>query len=223
MRLSTDELCQLVHSTLEKLPELRVPDDVDFLNGLYFFYQKGEASPHASKGRIVRVGNHPRSDDGLKRRLEMHYEGSKNSSVFRKFLGGAILRKDDAKDPCLMPAPGQGHWERQHAPTCMRCSLVEGKVSQLLQREFSFRCLEIRDRATRNRLEGQLIATLSLCHNCEPSDGWLGKYAYSDIVKRSGLWNSQHVFDQALLLSHSDLTLLSELVSSTLRADYDKR
>jgi len=209
--LVATELCKRVHAILALLPEYRRPGDVPFDNGLYFFYQRGETSPHARGGRIVRVGNHPGSQDGLKRRLQMHYTGNKNSSVVRKFLGGALLRSRDPTDPCLQPAPGRGHWEKQDASTCARCKPVEREVSKLLREEFRFRCVEISDKETRNRFEELLVATLSLCEVCKPSARWLGRYGYSDVVKNSGLWNANYVFDGERLMSDADLQLLAEL------------
>jgi hypothetical protein len=194
------------------LPTFISPAAVPFTNGLYFFYQQGEVSAHAAAGRIVRVGNHPRSQDGLRRRLQMHYTGNKNSSVFRKFLGGALLRSRDPGHPCLRPAPGKGHWEKQDAPTCARCRPVEGEVGQLLRQRFRFRCIEIKDKETRNRFEELLVATLSLCGVCKASAGWLGHHAYSDMVKQSGLWNANYVFDDRRLMSEADLRLLAGLL-----------
>ena len=89
-----------------------------------------ESAQHAPAGRIVRVGNHPRSDGTLVRRLRQHYKGHKNGSVFRKFLGGALMRSEDPSHPCLAPAPGKGHWEKQDEKTCHRCQPVEQSVSR---------------------------------------------------------------------------------------------
>ena len=64
----------------------------------------------------MRVGNHPRSDGTLVRRLRQHYKGHKNGSVFRKFLGGALMRSEDPSHPCLAVATGQvvAHTKKQH-------------------------------------------------------------------------------------------------------------
>ncbi len=177
---------------LSSLPLLGHPDDVPVSNGLYFFYQQGELSAHGGP-RIVRVGNHPRSQDGLVRRLQRHYSGSKNGSVFRKFLGGALMRRRDSGHPCLQPGPGTGHWERQDAKTCEVCRPIEREVSSLLRDEFRFRVVRVVDRGFRNLMERKLIAYLSACPHCGPSENWLGRYAYSKKVVPSGLWNSQYV------------------------------
>lgn len=145
----------------------------------------------------------------------MHYSGNKNSSVFRRLLGGALLRKEDPHHPCLWPAPGQGHWEKQGVQTCPRCRPVEEVVSTLLEEEFWFRCIEVKDMGLRNKIEKLLIATVSLCPVCGASERWLGHWSYSDNMKRSGLWNSDHVFDWSLLMVEDCLELLARLVRNT--------
>lgn len=123
--MSPEKACGAVHDLLEPLPMVEQPGGVSITDGLYFFYEDGESSSHASEGRIVRVGNHPRSDGTLVRRLRQHYRGGKNGSVFRKFLGGALMRAESLNHPCLAPGPGRGHWERQHEKLCDRCRPVE--------------------------------------------------------------------------------------------------
>ena len=146
-------VCAEVHALIGRLPHLRHPDDVEFENGLYFFYEHAERSAHAPDGRIVRIGNHPRSQNRLKDRLWDHYSANKNFSVFRKFLGGALLRRADPRHPCLQPRPGKGHWEKQGAPPCPECEILELRVTELLERHFRFRCLAIEERIFRNDLE----------------------------------------------------------------------
>lgn len=215
--MTPEELCKEVHRLLSQLPAFREPRQIPFDNGLYFFYEEGQASPHGKDGRIVRIGNHPKSDNGLKRRLMLHYSGNKNSSVFRKFLGGAILRRIDSSHPCLLPAPGKGHWEKQGSYPCEKCRPTEAEVSALLRSSFRFRCVEVRDKNIRNMLEKKLVATVSLCSRCKPSEQWLGLYTYSDNVRKSGLWNSNYVFNQHFIMDEQDIKTLRDLVTATLR------
>jgi hypothetical protein len=214
--LTPNQACAAIHEALKALPLLASPADVPFGDGLYFFYEQGEVSDHAPKGRIVRVGNHPRSQGGLVRRLRMHYSGNKNSSVFRKFLGGALLRRDDPSNPCLSPAPGKGHWERQDARTCPRCAPTETLVSGLLRDRFRFRCVRVPDLVERNGLEALLVATLAACDVCRPSSSWLGLHAYSEKVRASGLWNSQYV-GESHVFDGDGLERLATLIDRTLR------
>jgi hypothetical protein len=113
--VDAQQACRLIHALLDRLPIYTRPDEVPFRDGLYFFYEQGEFSAHATAGRLVRVGNHPRNAGRLVARLREHYSGEKNSSVFRLLLGGALIRRDDPSSPCLAPGPGQGHWERHMA------------------------------------------------------------------------------------------------------------
>jgi len=209
------DACKAIHEALEALPLLASPADVPFTDGLYFFYEQGEASKHAPNGRIVRVGNHPRSQGGLVSRLRMHYSGNKNSSVFRKFLGGGLLRRANPADPCLSPAPGKGHWEKQGAKTCPRCKPAEGRVSEILRQRFKFRCVWVADLGERNELEALLVATLAACDVCRPSSSWLGLYAYSDKVRASGLWNSRYIGDSTT--DESSLARFRQAISASLQ------
>lgn len=209
-------ICERVHKLIRRLSCHKNPNEVAFTNGLYFFYETGEKSPHDTKGRIVRIGNHPRKQDGLKERLRMHYTSNKNSSVFRKFLGGALLRKADPNGPCLKPGPGKGHWEKQDAHHCLRCRSLEKEVSQLLRHSFSFRCIEIKDKELRNLLEKKLIGSVSFCEICAPSADWLGQDVYNDKVKDSGLWNSNHVRGKDQM-TFRDLEKIKQYVDETVK------
>ncbi len=102
-----ERACEAVHRALEQLPQLSAPSQTTVADGLYFFYERGETSTHAPHGGGA-GRNHPGSDGTLVRRLSQHFSGGKNGSVFRKALGGALLRQSDASHPCLAPAPGRG-------------------------------------------------------------------------------------------------------------------
>ena len=208
-------VCAKIHSLLVALPPFHDPDEVPFDNGLYFFYENGEKSDHGPEGRIVRIGNHPRSQHRLHDRLWDHYSPNKNFSVFRKLLGGALLRREDPRHPCLAPAPGKGHWEKQDESPCPLCRPLEQRVTAQLHGTFRFRCVAIEDRESRNALEKKLIGSVSVCLICRPSGEWLGRYAYSRKVTENGLWNSNHVGGPDGI-SAWDLVLLKKLVAHTL-------
>lgn len=206
-------LCERIHAMVRHLPDFRSPGDVRCHDGLYLFYEAREESHHAVSGRIVRVGNHPRSQGSLVRRLRQHYSGRKNGSVFRKLLGGALMRSKDPDDPCLRPGPGKGHWERQDADPCARCLPVEAEVSARLRTSFRFKVLSVPDMGERNRLEKLLVATLAACGACGPSPAWLGLHAYSPQVRESGMWNSQFVGEEPM--DESEIRLLETVVERT--------
>jgi hypothetical protein len=212
------EACTQVHRLLDRLPILRSSDDVPFDNGLYFFYETGEGSEHAPAARIVRIGNHPRAQNRLKGRLRDHYrtrDGAKNGSVFRRYLGGALIRRDEPSSACLLPGPGEGHWEHQGGSACDRCAHYEDRVTEYLRGALHFRCVRIDDMAERNRFEGLLIATIAACPVCRPSSTWLGRHAYSPVVQASGLWNSDFVGGSEL--DSRDLDRLRELVDASFK------
>ena len=86
----------IIHNVLESLPEFnqKTPKSQLPINGIYFFYEIGETCIKANKGqkRIVRVGTHS-VNGNLRQRIYSHFRGNKNSSVFRKHLGGALIRR----------------------------------------------------------------------------------------------------------------------------------
>ncbi|MCH8815197.1 MAG: hypothetical protein IH957_08915 [Chloroflexi bacterium] len=204
---AVNELCLAIHQTLEALTAQESPRSVPFTDGLYFFFEKTEKSEHAPDGRIVRVGNHPRSRGGLVRRLRNHYASNKNSSVFRKSIGGALMRRDQRDHPCL------AHWEKQDAPKCADCKPTERHVTAMLRSSFSFRVVAIPNMPERNVMEALLIATLSACPTCGPSKEWLGRFARSEIVQRCGLWNSQFVGGPQL--DQEELARFTELAEAS--------
>lgn len=213
--------CPRVHSILDSLPLWTQPEHATFRNGLYFFYERGESSSHAPAGRVVRVGNHPRAENGLARRLHGHYRtgvGAKNGSVFRRYLGGALMRRSDPDSSCLSPAAGQGHWERHQQSECPRCEPLEALVTETLRSAFSFRCVRIDDTAERHEFEAGLIATLAACTVCSPSTNWLGLSAYPGRVRKSGLWNSHYV-ERAGLTGHH-MERLEALVKQSVSAPH---
>lgn len=217
--MNAEDSCRLIHALLTQLPIQREPSSMLPTDGLYFFYQEGEYCMHDGivdtvSGRIVRIGNHPRSDRSLVRRLRQHYSGRKNGSVFRKYIGGSLLRRSNPDHPCLQPNPGKGHWEKQDAKVCNKCLPLEAEVSRLLREQFWFRCVNMNDRLERNRLEQGLIATVAACSICRPSTDWLGRYAYNKNVRESGLWNSDYVTYSQMLLD-TEMQRFEQLIAST--------
>jgi hypothetical protein len=216
VQLSATEACAAIHRLFFDLPVYRTPDEIPFRDGLYVFYERRQRSPHGDGARIVRIGNHPRSDGRLVGRLREHYltrRNAKNGSVFRLLLGGALIRRDDPRSPCLLPGPGRGHWEAHMQPECDRCAPYEERVTDFLSTECAFRCIRMPDRAERNRFEALLVATVAACTRCRPSESWVGCFAWSPTVRRTGLWNREFV--GGATLSGADLQRLAQLVAQT--------
>ena len=184
---STIKKCKSIHEILKPLPEYDYKTPIRDLptNGIYFFYEDGEllADEHKGEMRIVRVGTH-RVDGRFRDRINNHYKGNKNSSIFRKHLGGALIRKRNLDDNLLK------QWLRQDTPTFRE---IENEVSNILKKHFRFKCIAVENSNERLALEEQLIATLSRCPKCLPSEYWLGRYAENELIRESGLWNTQHI------------------------------
>jgi hypothetical protein len=195
-----------IHRIVESLPLHGYPLSRTDLpnNGLYFFYEEGERfSVNGQLGdRIVRIGTH-REQDRLPDRILNHFRGDRNTSIFRRLLGSAIIQRENPSDPRLQ------QWLEQGTPTLTD---IEERVSRELREHFSFRCVKVEDRDGRMELEERLIATLARCSTTyPPSPNWLGLFAASEKVRESGIWNDQHV-DSQRYMREDDLSRLERLV-----------
>src|SRR3989442_15289409 len=99
------DVCGWLHECLEMLPLFAFPFDAERLpmNGIYFFYEKGERSRHpAADQRIVRIGTH--REGNFRARIAEHFGPDLSTlgvdrpkpadrSIFRKHLGRALLNK----------------------------------------------------------------------------------------------------------------------------------
>jgi len=94
------------------------------------------------------------------------------------------MRRKDPNDRRLK------QWLEQDAPAFQE---MEAGVTKELKEHFSFRCIPVKDKKERLQLEEELIATIAKCDKCKPSENWLGNFAADELVRKSGLWNHQHV------------------------------
>jgi hypothetical protein len=131
--------------------------------------------------------------------------GNKNSSVFRKHVGGALLRRANPRDPRLE------RWLTQDAPTFPE---VEAQVSKVLRENFTFVCFRADDRHERLSLERGLISLLAQTPLALPSPGWLGHDAAASEIRLGGLWNTQHVCSAPL--AQHEILRVEELVRASL-------
>ncbi len=171
--------------------------------GVYFFLEDGEMRSDSGTGpRIVRVGTHALKDNSgttLWTRLSQHRGRSSSSggnhrgSIFRLIVGTALLNRDSIANPTW----GQG----SNAPKSVRAEEVplERQVSSVLG-AMGFLCLSVPDAAGPDSLRGYIESNaIALLSNFErqqldpPSEGWLGHHCDRERVRRSGLWNSNHV------------------------------
>jgi|GEM_PF-978357 len=179
-------------------------------NGVYFFFEKGETLEIDGQqyDRIVRVGTHVK-DGNFPGRIRQHYgnrnslSGNKNGSVFRKHLGGALMRKRDPNDPRL------NSWLLHMGESD---SEVEEWVSRCLRNNFSFSCIRVDDAEERLALESGLIALLAQHPLARMSNNWLGLFAESPVIRSTGIWNTQKV--DSVPLTIAQLHRISQLAGA---------
>lgn len=193
--------------------------------GCYFFFEPGEERTHSGSGpRVVRVGTHAVSTGSrttLWNRLSQHRGavksggGNHRGSIFRKIVGQSLM----ARSPDLSVTTwGKGIT----APREVRRGEhdLECEVSRHIC-GMPFLWIAIDDAPSADSLRGYIernaIALLSNYRKSgkaildPPSDGWLGLYCPAEKVRRTGIWNSNHVdsdYDAAFLLVFERLMAL---------------
>jgi hypothetical protein len=211
--MDTSSICSWLTEQLSNLPAFSFPFDLKLLpiNGIYFFYEKGEASAHGDQlPRIVRIGTH--KDGNFRSRIAEHYlfddrkmlfdqnrPAPHERSIFRKNIGRVILNR--SKDPYL------DVWERDfvakksrqfygHLRDLDKERQIETQVTEILRKNFSFRYVAIEDQKLRlgaDGLERHLIGTVAQCSVCGPSSNWLGQDSPDARIRSKGLWQVQHL------------------------------
>lgn len=208
------ERARQIYQLTNQLPRLDCNTSCQMLpsNGIYLFFEQSETVTlnESRHDRIVRVGTH-KSDGRFPTRIYQHYgvrssfNGNKNGSVFRKHLGGALMRKANLTDSRL------SEWIRQNGASD---PAMEIEVSQYLRKNCTFVCFIVPEKTERLSLEAGLIALLAKYNLCIPSSGWLGQYAAAPEIRHCGLWNIQHV--AGVPLTATQLSRIDELITLTL-------
>ena len=172
--------------------------------GVYFFFEHSEARSGSGVGpRIVRVGTHAltaKSRTTLWNRLRQHRGtlnppgGNHRGSIFRLLVGEALIRRGVAES--------KESWGRgSNAARTVRESErpIEAQVSRYIG-TMPFLFVPIIDApgpdSKRGYIERNSIALLSgynSAHIDPPSQEWLGFSSARERVRRSGLWNNNHV------------------------------
>ncbi len=150
--------------------------------GIYFFFEEGETRSHSpNELRVVRVGTHAvtaKSKSRLWHRLYEHKQDG-GRSVFRNHVSRALRIRAEIRGP-----------QNEHNHT--RC--VSSHIGRM-----PFLWLNVDGKGSHQRrtwLERNAIALLSNWRSSDgdqPSEDWLGKHSAKTEVKKSGLWNVQHV------------------------------
>lgn len=180
--------------------------------GVYFFREVGERRKHTGRGaRIVRVGTHALktgSKTKLWTRLSQHRGqlgtggGNHRGSIFRSIVGTALIARDRRR--CWTWGEGSSasreiRLQEHH---------LEKAVSETI-RHMPFLWLAIEDDPGPDSLRGYIERNaIALLSNFDrqaldpPSRNWLGNFCDRERVRKSGLWNQNHVdetYDPAFL------------------------
>jgi hypothetical protein len=200
--------------------------------GVYFFFEPGEYRTTSGEGlRVVRVGTHALksgSKSTLWGRLSQHQGtiggnhpggGNHRGSIFRLHVGHALIHKNQWKER------GVETWSvgSSALKEVREAEVWIEKAVSVYIRSMPFLWLEIDDppgrESMRGYIESNAIALLSNYPHVgtpkeilqcidPPSNEWLGRWAKSEKVSRSGLWNSNHVdedYDRGFLDEIDDL------------------
>lgn len=181
--------------------------------GIYFFFEPGEERSGSGQGpRVVRVGTHALASGAastLWGRLRTHrgarvpLGGRHRSSIFRGLVGEALALRDGVAPPASWRRPGISKAvgkARLGDPEVKRAEeALESRVSETIG-AMPFLWLGVTDEpgpeSDRGWIERNAIALLSSHRTSAPdppSDGWLGLKSSRPKVRRSGLWNQNHV------------------------------
>lgn len=197
------EVCLNLHQWANSLPVHRFPYDEKIIptNGIYILFQKGETA-HGTN-RVVRVGTHT-GDNQLRSRLWQHFlNENKDRSIFRKNIGRCLLNKE--KDAYLE----KWEWDLTTRAAKEKYSsqidldkqrVLEKKITDYLQQNFSFVTLNVPEKDVRLQLESKMLSTLAECEECNPSSTWLGNFSPQPKIKENGLWNVQGIDKSPLSL-----------------------
>ena len=194
-------ICYDLHHLFGELPRFRFPFDTNLipLNGIYILFEPGEIAHDTD--RITRVGSHT-GDNQLRSRLKQHFiNENKDRSIFRKNIGRALLKM--AQDPFL------AQWEIDlttrdarkkyaHAIDFGKLKSTERQITVYIQKNFQFVVFCVNNQTRRLELEAKIIATVSSCNKCGPSEGWLGLYSPVLKIQKSGLWLVNHLYNEPL-------------------------
>lgn len=181
--------------------------------GVYFFFEDGEVRSTSGTGpRVVRVGTHALtagSATTLWKRLSQHRGtakdggGNHRGSVFRLLVGEALLRRGGAEQPTWGRGGSAGDAARAHG---VRREVVregerqmEAEVSKTIG-AMRVAWVSVDDPPATTSLRGVIERNaIGLLSNWDGtpmdpgSDHWLGIHCGHERVRRSRLWNNNHV------------------------------
>ena len=194
-------MCARLHRACRRLPLFSFPfDETRILrNGIYVLFEDGETGHSAS--RIVRIGTHTGANQ-LRSRLNQHFiSANKDRSIFRKNIGRAILHRD--QDPFVAQweldlTTGEARKKHGSSIDFERQAMVEQQVTDYIQKNFHFVLFRAESKEARLDLEARMIATVSLCRECVPSQNWLGLHSPKAKIRTSGMWQVNRLYGEPL-------------------------
>jgi hypothetical protein len=180
--------------------------------GVYFFFETLEERTMRGSSRVVRVGTHALTTGSrttLWKRLSQHRgpassgSGNHRGSIFRLLVGEALFRRDGRAFPSWGVGQSIGAAARKLGtePEALRTSerTLEAEVSQVIG-AMNVLWVDVPDAPGADSLRGLVernsIALLSSAVDVPvdvPSPIWLGRHSGREAVRRSGLWNVNHV------------------------------
>ena len=167
-------------------------------NGIYLKFEKGEKL--GDLDRIVRIGTDT-GDNQLHSRLFQHFENqNQRRSIFRKNIGRCFLCKEN--NPYLskweLDITSKVDKEKNLGSIDLEFEkLIEEKISQYIQKNFSFCVFQVNNKKDRLFWEGKIIATIAQS-GVKPSLNWLGNFSTKPKIRDYGLWQVQGVDKQPL-------------------------
>lgn len=193
--------CEELHMLCKNARKYNYPFNASEIprNGIYVMFEKGECGHEGE--RIVRIGTHT-GDDQLRSRLKQHFEmENKDRSIFRKNLGRAMLNSENNDYLEIWNLDSTSKKERDKFLNIRNKEFekeLEAKISEYIQKNFTFAIILEEDKKKRLELESKLISTVSLCLKCKASNLWLGNKSPVEKIKNSGLWQVNELYKEPL-------------------------
>jgi len=190
-------MCYKLHKLFNNMQRYTTEtiNEIPFKNGIYIFFEKGEK--FGEWDRIVRVGT-DLGQNHLINRLKQHLvKENKDSSVFRKNIGRAILSKTN--NPLIdywnirftIKENKELFYNEEKAEECKK---IEKQITEFMNSKLSFVVFPLQTKEERLRFEKAIISSLYNCADFTESENWLGNYVpetqYTH-VNSSHMWLSK--------------------------------
>ncbi len=211
-QVDLDRFYELLHQLENRLGGRRIMSQCDGrmpwpTRGVYFIFEPGEIrATRPEENRVVRVGTHAlikNSKSTLWQRLSQHrgtrkpLGGNHRGSIFRLLVGTALAVRHSE-----LSCPTWGSGASADRTVREKERLLEAAVSNYIG-QMKVLWLVAEDEPGPNSIRGYIerntIALLSGFRRSSidpPSAGWLGHHCSREKVRRSGLWNSNHVDEE---------------------------